>query len=136
MQHSPRFLNYTTDPVRESIIPARSDQTNAVAVAATLLNIDGDFAARVPGQHRKGNGPRAFDAKPRLSRSGFTEAGVSRPPTYGAPAGAIREAVAPCGCNNAASGLAKVRYLDADCERLIGVNVYGSGARLVITVAH
>jgi hypothetical protein len=24
----------------------------------------------------------------------------------------------------------------ADCEGLIGVNVYGSGARLVITVAH
>jgi hypothetical protein len=24
---------------------------------------------------------------------------------------------------------------DADCERLIGVNIYGSGARLVITVA-
>jgi len=39
MQHSPRFLNYTTDRVRrhqrlkvaeESIIPTRSDQTNAV----------------------------------------------------------------------------------------------------------
>ncbi len=25
-------------------------------------------------------------------------------------------------------GLAKVRCQDADCERLIGVNVYGSGA--------
>jgi hypothetical protein len=25
---------------------------------------------------------------------------------------------------------------DADCDGLIGVNVYGSGARLVITVAH
>jgi hypothetical protein len=32
--------------------------------------------------------------------------------------------------------LAKGRCQDADCERLIGVNVYGSGARLVITVAH
>jgi hypothetical protein len=31
--------------------------------------------------------------------------------------------------------LAKVPCQDADCERLIGVNVYGSGARLVITVA-
>ena len=48
MQHSPRFLNYTTDRVRrhqrlkvaeESIIPTRSDQTDAVAVAATILNI-------------------------------------------------------------------------------------------------
>jgi hypothetical protein len=47
MQHSPRFLNYTTDRVRrhqrlkvaeERIIPTRWDQTNAVAVAATLLN--------------------------------------------------------------------------------------------------
>ena len=45
MQHSPRFLNYTTDRVRwhqrlkvaeESIIPTRSDQTDAVAGAATL----------------------------------------------------------------------------------------------------
>ena len=32
--------------------------------------------------------------------------------------------------------LAKGRFQDADCERLIGVNVYGSGARLVFTVAH
>jgi hypothetical protein len=32
-------------------------------------------------------------------------------------------------------GLAKGRCQDADCERLIGVNIYGSGARLVITVA-
>ena len=145
MQHSSRFLNYTTDRVRrhqrlkvaeENIVPARLDQTNAVAVAVTFLNIDSDFAARVPGQHRKGDGPRAFDAKPRLSMSGFTEACVRRPPAQGAPAGALREAVAPYGCYNAASGLAKVRCPDADCERLIGVNVYGSGARLVITVAH
>src|SRR5260370_35385258 len=93
MQHSPRFLNYTTDRVRrhhclkvaeESIISVQLDQTNAVAVAVTLLNIDSDFAARVPGQHRKGNGPRAFDAKPRLSMSGFTQACVRRPPTHGA----------------------------------------------------
>jgi len=86
MQHSPRFLNYTTDRVRrhqrlkvaeESIIAARLDQTNAAAVAAALLN-NGDFAARVPGQHRKGNRPRTFDAKPRLSMSGFTEAYVRR----------------------------------------------------------
>jgi hypothetical protein len=63
MQHSPRFLNYTTDRVRrhqrlkvaeESIIPTRSDQTDAVA--ATFLNIDSDFAARVHSQHRKGKG--------------------------------------------------------------------------------
>jgi hypothetical protein len=32
--------------------------------------------------------------------------------------------------------LAKDPCQDADCEGLIGVNVYGSGARLVITVAH
>jgi hypothetical protein len=32
--------------------------------------------------------------------------------------------------------LAIDRRKDADCEGLIGVNVYGSGARLVITVAH
>src|SRR5713226_10533325 len=87
MQHSPRFLNYTTDRLRrhqrlkvaeENIVPARLDQTNAVAVAVTFLNLDSDFAARVPGQHRKGNGPRAFDAKPELSISGFTKASVRR----------------------------------------------------------
>jgi hypothetical protein len=32
--------------------------------------------------------------------------------------------------------LANDPYQDADCEGLIGVNVYGSRARLVITVAH
>ena len=101
MQHSSRFLNYTTDRVRrhqrlkvaeENIIPARLHQTNAVAVAVTFLNIDSDVAAGVPGQHRKGHGPRAFDAKPRLSMSGFTEACVWRPPTRGArrPARALR----------------------------------------------
>ena len=68
MQHSPRFLNYTTDPVRESIIPARSDQTNAVAVAATLLNIDSDLAARVPGGGRRGLQP--FDGRKRGRHSG------------------------------------------------------------------
>jgi hypothetical protein len=116
MQHSPRFLNYTTDRVRrhqrlkvaeESIIPTRSDQTDAVA--ATFLNIDSDFAARVHGQHRKG---KAYSANPwaPAARCFFAEGSVY--------------------------GLAKVPCQDADCERLIGVNVYGSGARLVITVAH
>jgi hypothetical protein len=75
MQHSPPFFNYTTDRVRrhqrlevaeESIIPTRSDQTNTVAVAAPQT-FDSDFAAGVPAQHRKGNGPRAFDAKPGLA---------------------------------------------------------------------
>ena len=70
MQHSPRFLNYTTDRMRwhqrlkvaeENIVPARLDQTNAVAVAVTFLNIDSDFAARVHGQHRKG---KAYSANP------------------------------------------------------------------------
>jgi hypothetical protein len=32
--------------------------------------------------------------------------------------------------------LANDPYQDADCEGLIGVKVYGSRARLVITVAH
>jgi hypothetical protein len=62
MQHRPRFLNYTTDRVRrhqrlkvaeESITPTRSDQTNAVAVAATSRTFDSDFAARVPAQYRR-----------------------------------------------------------------------------------
>jgi hypothetical protein len=48
MQYSPRFLNYTTDRVRRhqrlkvtegSIIPTRSDQTNAVAGASNLLPV-------------------------------------------------------------------------------------------------
>src|SRR5260370_14645091 len=60
MQHSPRFLYYTTDRARrhqrlkvaeESITPTRSDQTNAVA--ATSRTFDSDFAARVPAQHRR-----------------------------------------------------------------------------------
>ena len=64
----------------------------------------------------KGNGPRAFDAKPRLSMSGFTKAcvrrqrddfrvrksGCKRVANPRAPAGAIREAIAP-GRYNAAS---------------------------------
>src|SRR5258705_10743875 len=62
MQQSSRFLNYTTDRVRrhqrlkvaeESITPTRSDQTNAVSVAATSRTFDNDFAARVPAQHRR-----------------------------------------------------------------------------------
>jgi hypothetical protein len=48
MQHSPRFLNYTTERVRrhqrlkvaeESIILGRSGRINAVAVVASLLNL-------------------------------------------------------------------------------------------------
>jgi len=37
------------DVAGESIIPGRSDQTNAGAVAATLLNNYSDFAAGVHG---------------------------------------------------------------------------------------
>jgi hypothetical protein len=40
------------------------------------------------------------------------------------------------GARDPEQALANDPYQDADCDGLIGVNVYGSGARLVITVAH
>src|SRR6478672_11071829 len=82
MQHSPRFLNYTTDrgataPApqgrRRSITPTRSDQTNADAVAATSRTFDSDFAARVPAQHRRQWAAR-IRREARAVNSGFTKA--------------------------------------------------------------
>src|SRR5258708_19477947 len=82
MQHSSRFLNYTTDRVRrhqrlkvaeESITPTRSDQTNADAVAATSRTFDSDFAARVPAQHRRQWAAR-IRREARAVNSGFTKA--------------------------------------------------------------
>ena len=59
----------------ESIIPTRSDQTDAVAVAATFLNIDSDFAARVHGQHRKG---KAYSANPWAPASRYNTASLPK----------------------------------------------------------
>jgi hypothetical protein len=40
------------------------------------------------------------------------------------------------GARDPEQALANDPCQDAECNGLIGVNVYGSGARLVITVAH
>src|SRR5260370_16123989 len=79
---APRFLNYTTDRVRRhqrlkvaeevSLLRDRTRQTPSLSLPPP----EHSTATSRPGfpPNIESNGPRAFDAKPGLSISGFTKA--------------------------------------------------------------
>ena len=61
---------------------------------------------------------------------------LDRPPWVDANHFTARRMLVFSGAGDPEQALANDACQDADCEGLVGVNVYGSGDRLVITVAH